>query len=209
MREYRSLPGMKAILSERRREYNARPEVKARKAELSREYRSTLEYKERRSEYRREYNARPEVKARLVKLRVRPEVKAWQAEYMREYRSTPEHKEQRARYRREHSPSPAQKLASRLRSRFRHALKNKSKRGSAIALLGCTIDELIARFDGLFTDGMTWENQGEWHIDHIKPLSKFDLENPQELAVACHYTNLQPLWAFDNISKSNKTMQGA
>ena len=51
---------------------------------------------------------------------------------------------------------------------------------------------------------MSWDNYGEWHIDHIMPLSTFDLTNPDQLKEACKYTNLQPLWAEDNLHKSSK-----
>ena len=53
---------------------------------------------------------------------------------------------------------------------------------------------------------MTWDNYGEWHIDHIKPISSFDLKDAKNQKLAMHYTNLQPLWAKDNISKGNKIL---
>jgi len=53
---------------------------------------------------------------------------------------------------------------------------------------------------------MLWSNYGEWHIDHIKPLASFDLSDRKQLLEACHYTNLQPLWAQDNLSKSDKVL---
>lgn len=73
-------------------------------------------------------------------------------------------------------------------------------------IIGCTIQELKAHIESLFQPGMSWENWSKdgWHLDHILPLSSFDLTNPKELKKACHYNNLQPLWAKDNLSKSNK-----
>jgi hypothetical protein len=52
---------------------------------------------------------------------------------------------------------------------------------------------------------MSWENHGEWHIDHIRPCASFsDLTQLEQQKQCCHYTNLQPLWAIDNILKSDK-----
>lgn len=51
---------------------------------------------------------------------------------------------------------------------------------------------------------MSLENWGEWHVDHIRPLASFDLEDSADLAMACHYTNLQPLWAKENLAKGNR-----
>lgn len=52
-----------------------------------------------------------------------------------------------------------------------------------------------------FTKGMSWENYGKWHVDHIKPCAKFDLTKESEQRKCFHYTNLQPLWAIDNFKK--------
>lgn len=54
---------------------------------------------------------------------------------------------------------------------------------------------------------MSWKNKSEWHIDHIRPISSFDLNNPEEQAKCFHYTNLQPLWAIDNLKKGAKYEQ--
>ena len=97
-------------------------------------------------------------------------------------------------------------LSDVLRSRLRKALKNNAKSGSAVRDLGCSISELKKYLESQFQEGMSWDNYGRdgWHIDHIEPLAAFDLEDKEELKKACHYTNLQPLWAEDNLKKSNK-----
>ena len=74
--------------------------------------------------------------------------------------------------------------------------------------LGCTIPELKQYLESKFQEGMTWENWGVhgWHIDHIIPLSSFDLADRDQLLTAFHYTNLQPLWAQANWSKGDRIL---
>jgi hypothetical protein len=98
------------------------------------------------------------------------------------------------------------KLSRSLRARLRSALKRNTKSGSAVKDLGCTIDEFKIYLESKFQPGMAWDNYGYhgWHIDHIKPLASFDLSDRKQLLEACHYTNLQPLWAVDNLAKGDK-----
>jgi hypothetical protein len=104
---------------------------------------------------------------------------------------------------------PAYKAAIAIRRRFYMAVRNQVydgwniRSGEAVRLLGCTIAEFVQHIESLWTDGMTWSNwtSDGWHIDHIAPLSAFDLLDTDQLKVACHYTNLRPLWAEDNLRK--------
>lgn len=100
------------------------------------------------------------------------------------------------------------RLSRNLRGRLRMALLLTFKNGHAVRDLGCAIPELKTYLESLFSTGMTWENwgkgQGKWNIDHIMPLSVFDLTDRQHVLLACHYLNLQPLWETDNILKSDK-----
>jgi hypothetical protein len=97
------------------------------------------------------------------------------------------------------------RLRKNLRRRLRRALRNNYKLASAIRDLGCSVDFLKFHLESQFKNGMSWDNYGKvWHIDHIKALANFDLTNREELIKACHYTNLQPLWAIENIKKGKK-----
>lgn len=95
------------------------------------------------------------------------------------------------------------RLALNLRTRLNRAIKIGQKSGSAVRDLGCSIPDLKIHLENQFAPGMSWANYGEWHIDHISPLSRFDLTDPVQFQTACHYTNLQPLWAAENIAKSD------
>lgn len=110
------------------------------------------------------------------------------------------------KYRQAVARDPVKKLRSVLRSRLISALRGKSKGASAVRDLGCSIDELRVYLESQFTPGMSWANWSKdgWHIDHVRPLSSFDLTDPEQCRQACHYTNLQPLWATENLRKGDK-----
>jgi hypothetical protein len=93
-------------------------------------------------------------------------------------------------------------LRKKVRNRLRDYFRVKTKK--TLEYLGCSFEDLKLHLEIQFTDGMTWNNRGEWHIDHIIPLSSAKTED--ELYKLCHYTNLQPLWAEDNLKKSNKIL---
>jgi hypothetical protein len=75
--------------------------------------------------------------------------------------------------------------------------------------IGCDSGTLRNHLASQFSDGMTWSNYGKngWHIDHRIPLAAFNFSNPAEVSQALHFTNLQPMWAVDNILKADKFIQ--
>lgn len=93
------------------------------------------------------------------------------------------------------------RISDNLRSRVRAAVKGVCKSDSTMALLGCTIDQLLGHLEINFQNGMTWQNYGKWHVDHKCPCATFDLSDPAQQKQAFHWSNLQPLWAEDNIRK--------
>jgi len=91
-----------------------------------------------------------------------------------------------------------------------NAIGNYGKFPNVIELTGCSIDDLKDYLQALFYDAngceMDWNNYGKhgWHVDHIQPMSSFDLNDEDELRTACHFSNLQPLWQLDNKEKGDK-----
>ena len=77
-----------------------------------------------------------------------------------------------------------------------------TKKNKTFEIVGCTPEFLKEHLEAQFINGMSWDNRSEWHIDHIIPLSSAKTE--EELYKLCHYSNLQPLWAGDNLSKGTK-----
>lgn len=111
-------------------------------------------------------------------------------EYYREY------------VKRRYSEETLYKLTIISRSNIKRYIKN--KKCSSSDIIGCSPLELKIHLENQFKDGMTWDNHGEWHIDHVVPLSSANTED--ELISLNHYTNLQPLWAFENMSKGSKVL---
>jgi hypothetical protein len=110
-----------------------------------------------------------------------------------------EHKRERSKCK---ECDPIGYLSSLIRSRTCQALKsNKNKR--TMEYVGCTIEELKVHIEAQFEPGMTWANQGDWHIDHIIPL-KYNNPTLEDVIERLHFVNTQPLWAAENIAKGNR-----
>jgi hypothetical protein len=103
--------------------------------------------------------------------------------------------------------NPLKKLQFNIRSRFYNILKTNKipKNNKTFDIVGCSLEFLKEHIENQFTEGMSWDLMGQYiHIDHIIPLSSAKTE--EEIYKLCHYTNLQPLWAEDNLKKSNKIL---
>jgi Prasinovirus endonuclease VII len=103
------------------------------------------------------------------------------------------------------------RVISSLRRRLRQAVRGSPKSTTTLRLLGCTPDELKIWLQRRFRDGMGWHNYGSagadgrgWQVDHIRPCASFDLTNPKHQAKCFHFSNLQPIWAADNLAKRDK-----
>ena len=96
------------------------------------------------------------------------------------------------------------RMSHNIRNRIRMALKRNSKSYNTNTLIGCSIKELKVHLQSLFKDDMSWDNYGEWQIDHKIPCAAFDLSNVDNQLICFNYKNLQPLWAIDNLIKKDK-----
>jgi len=91
-----------------------------------------------------------------------------------------------------------------LRTRIIKALKGNPKLETTVNLTGCSIKKLKQHIENQFKFGMFWSNYGVWHIDHIRPCASFNLSKKSEQKKCFHYTNLQPLWSYENLTKGVK-----
>lgn len=172
-------------------------------------------------EYRENYNAR-----KLAERNAKPENierhRKHNREYMRERaedqewmdaknakakvrRSTDEERAKAVTYQKCRKETDVNfKISAALRSRLYQAVKRGSKVGSAVTDLGCSIEEFKCFIENQFTEGMSWDNYGKWHLDHVRPLAAFNLEDRTQFLEVANWTNYQPLWAEDNIRKGSK-----
>lgn len=132
----------------------------------------------------------------------------------KEYDDNPINKEKRKIYikkynRKQRLLNKSYTIRDNISRRIRSAINNgngyKSKK--TLELLGCSIKELKIHLEKQFRDGMSWDNYGMygWHIDHIIPCVSFDLTDLEQQKICFHYSNLQPLWAKENLSKGKKS----
>lgn len=106
---------------------------------------------------------------------------------------------------REYRKNPDVRLKMGMRRRVWKALKGVNKSARTFEIIGCDLKELKSHLEQRFRSGMTWKNYGSvWHVDHIRPCASFDLSKPEEQKVCFHYSNLQPLFAQENLSKGSK-----
>jgi hypothetical protein len=104
---------------------------------------------------------------------------------------------------------PAFAVLTRLRRRINHFVSGHNKSATTAELIGCSYDAFAKHLETQFTDGMTWENRSEWHIDHIIPCAAFDLTDPEQQRRCFHYTNMRPLWAHENRRKGASMPEAA
>jgi hypothetical protein len=102
--------------------------------------------------------------------------------------------------------NPDNYFGIKLRNRVRNALKSRRaiKLASTLELVGCSVAELRLHLESQFKPGMGWCNYGQWHIDHITPISFYNLTEEREQRQAFHWSNMQPLWAAENMAKGSK-----
>jgi hypothetical protein len=102
------------------------------------------------------------------------------------------------------------KINRRVRDSLNHRIsealltQNLTKRNTTFNYVGCSRDELKKWFEHIFEEGMSWDNYGEWHIDHVIPCSSFDLSKEDDIIKCFSWKNLRPCWSKDNIMKGNK-----
>lgn len=107
----------------------------------------------------------------------------------------------RVKKRQRYAKDPVFRIKHLMRNHVRRCLRAKSQ--STMKYVGCSAEQLKKHLEGMFCGGMSWENHGSsgWHIDHVRPLASFDLRNPADVQKCNHFSNLQPLWASDNLRK--------
>ena len=177
--------------------------------EKAKKYRERSDVKKRMYTYIRDYYQKNKddirKKIKLWELKNKEHLKKTKIEYNKKNKSRLR-AIARKRVRGYYKNNPEFKLREYLRNRVREVLKEQKsiKSQSTFELIGCSPKQLRNHIEKLFKKDMDWNNYGKWHIDHIIPCSKFNLIDPEQQKICFNYKNLQPLWAKDNIIKSNK-----
>jgi len=178
------------------------------------EYR--LKNKDRSKKYRDEYylKNKDDILIKKTEYRKRPEVIKMRKGYSatdeskrkrEEYASKPENKEKRKKYikkwQSDFRKTEKGAIITSMRVMLKRVVSNKTDRTEA--MLGYTQEEFRAHMEKQFSSGMNWTNWGDWHVDHITPVSKFVNDGIIDPKIINALPNLQPLWAIDNMTKSD------
>jgi hypothetical protein len=125
--------------------------------------------------------------------------------YLKKYRKTKVYKLYKNSYRKKRRLNDINfAFLENTRKRIWSVLKGYTKTDKTKNILGCSLSEFKNYISSKFVDGMSFDNYGKWHLDHIKPCASFDLTCPVQQLACFHYSNLQPLWAKDNLKKGDK-----
>ena len=206
----------KACMAAKQREY--RQEHKEEIAAQKREYyqNNNVEIAAQQREYRQEHKEEISAYHREYRQEHKEEIAAQQREYGQEHREKIAAKNRKygqenrekiaAKNRKRYANDPAYAMSRRLRNRMASAVKAAGlgkKCASSSKLLGISYQGLKEWLEAQFTEGMTWENRSDWHVDHRVPCDAFDLTVEENQRICFWYKNLQPLWAEENLQKSN------
>lgn len=137
------------------------------------------------------------------KLKHKEDIKLYNREYNLDNRIVIQQRQTKQQSERR-KKDPNFKMAGTLRTRLGKLIRADNKYNSSLVLLGCSVDNLFKWLEFMFQDGMTKLNHGEiWHVDHVIPCARFNLTKQEEQEICFHWTNLQPLFGLDNLSKKD------
>jgi len=176
----------------------------AKKKKLNKQY--YLKNKEKINELNKQWSLKNKEKRKEIDKRYYLKNKEWRNEVSKQWNL--KNKEYiREKNKKRRKTDSTYRLKINLKRRTILALKGQNKSANTMTLLGVTSIELLWKHLELtFKPGMTRENHGKWHIDHIIPCASFDLSKPEEQAKCFHYSNLQALWAHENLFKGAKIL---
>jgi hypothetical protein len=122
------------------------------------------------------------------------------------YQSAAHKKRNREYQARRRAEDPGFRLANRVRTLINMSLRKGEglKTARSEEYLDCSWEQFRRHIEAHFTEGMSWENQGDWHLDHVRPCASFDLADPEQQRACMHWSNWRPMWAEQNVRKSSK-----
>ena len=166
------------------------------------------ENKDKENQRSKEYYKKNKEKLNREKKEYREKNKEKYNNYQEKYKKENREKiiqKKREYQRKRYKNDPRYRIECNLRNMIRKGIMSQGgvKSASTQELLGCTFLEARIYIQNQFTEGMTWENHGEWEIDHIRPMASFDLTDPHQQRECFNWSNLQPMWAEENRSKSS------